>query len=343
MEKTKKNFNKNQKAVATSRQIVKLPIESIILNWWEKKGIRDPENFENLKMDLLVHGQNTPILVKPAENKKYMEYKGKHCYLAAKEIGWTEVDAIINTTITDEEAMEVSLADNLTHSDYSSIDREEQINNLWNTGRYKTHEELAKKIGKKKGAIVGQNLNAYRIRQMAKVILSNISTKSISDTSSLESDEDRIALLTLKQEGKINGNIKGIAQRLSTASDDLRKAVLYEGVPYDDIKAQINRQFQQAKPKKKKTTTIGEYEDIAKQLYDFVKEVPDNISLMDDGQKNKSLDYCKFSLGILAETLKKNENLSDEQFTQIIQMMDIDKSILYNYTGFFTKGVNSSF
>lgn len=82
-------------------------------------------NVKELKLSLEANGQYKPIVVRKDTHEILA---GNHLWKAAKELGWTEIDAVI-IDVTDEQAKKIVVADNRL-ADMGSYDEEALLNLL---------------------------------------------------------------------------------------------------------------------------------------------------------------------------------------------------------------------
>lgn len=84
---------------------------------------RDKGDIELQAYRMSLHGQLVPIIVEPKENG-YILVAGERRILAAKRLGWEEIEAIFRHDLDDVSRLELELEENLTRKDFNW---EEQI------------------------------------------------------------------------------------------------------------------------------------------------------------------------------------------------------------------------
>lgn len=78
----------------------------------------------DLKTSLKAEGQQIPIVVRRGQGKKkYQIISGFRRTTAAKELGWTEIAAIVRQGLSEEEAFRAAILENTARKTYSDIDR----------------------------------------------------------------------------------------------------------------------------------------------------------------------------------------------------------------------------
>lgn len=104
-----------------------------------------------LASSIAEHGLLQPIVVRPRPNGRYLIVAGERRWRAAGTAGLTEVPVIVKD-ITDEEAMELALVENLQREDLDPIEQALGIRELMNRCGL-TQEHAAAKLGKSRSAV----------------------------------------------------------------------------------------------------------------------------------------------------------------------------------------------
>lgn len=161
-----------------------------------------------------------PIVVRRTDGN-YSIVAGERRFRAYKKLKMKTIPAIIWDIKDNTEALEKSLIENLQREDLTSVERENAITELWESGRYKTHNHLAKKIG----------LSETRIRNNIKVKEDRerlsagpaVPTQSIEDTSSLP-DSERKEILKRVDRGTLGVRAVRNEVRYRKAKKELAKS-----------------------------------------------------------------------------------------------------------------------
>ncbi len=103
-----------------------LPVEVIQKSPRQPRRYFEPEKQEQLVLSVKQHGILEPLLVRPLNKGKYELVAGERRYRAALEVGLTEVPAIIKE-LTDEEALQIALIENLQRVDLNPVEETEGI------------------------------------------------------------------------------------------------------------------------------------------------------------------------------------------------------------------------
>ena len=86
----------------------------------------DPDKLEQLVLSIKEHGILEPLLVRPRPGDEYELVAGERRYRAAQKLGLTEVPVVIRK-LTDEEALALSLIENLHREDLNPVEETEGI------------------------------------------------------------------------------------------------------------------------------------------------------------------------------------------------------------------------
>ena len=108
---------------------VTLPINGIKLPAQQPRRYFDPYKLVQLTESVRSVGILEPLLVRPLNDKKYELVVGERRYRAAQAAGLTEVPVTIKK-LTDEEALQISLIENLQREDLNPVEETEGILSL---------------------------------------------------------------------------------------------------------------------------------------------------------------------------------------------------------------------
>ncbi|MBD3886219.1 ParB/RepB/Spo0J family partition protein [Phormidium tenue FACHB-886] len=106
-----------------------LLLTEIVLPQQQPRRYFDPEKMEQLAQSIRVHGILEPLLVRPLSSEKYELVAGERRYRAAKEVGLEEVPVSIRS-LSDDEALQIALVENLQREDLNPVEETEGILNL---------------------------------------------------------------------------------------------------------------------------------------------------------------------------------------------------------------------
>jgi ParB family chromosome partitioning protein len=120
-----------------------IPIEKIIANQLQPR--KDMGDLSELTESIREKGIIEPVIVRPKEGH-YEIIAGERRYRAAQQAGMTEIPCIEHD-IPDNEALELSIVENIQRKDLNVFEEAQSIMSLAEIYGY-SHEEIAKKIGK---------------------------------------------------------------------------------------------------------------------------------------------------------------------------------------------------
>lgn len=146
-----------------------LPINEIIPNKEQPRKTFDEEALAELADSIRQHGVLQPLLVRPLTSGGYQLVAGERRWRASRMAELKEVPVIIKE-LSDTEAMEIAIIENLQREDLNPIEEAEGLQALIDKCDY-TQEQVAISVGKSRPAIAN-SLRLLRlpneVREMAK-------------------------------------------------------------------------------------------------------------------------------------------------------------------------------
>ena len=162
----------------------------------------DPEELSRLAESIKEHGVLQPLVVRPRPSGRYQIVAGERRWRAARVAGLTELPVVIRE-LTDEEASEVALVENLVRADLNPIEEAAAIKNLMDNFSM-TQERVAQRIGRSRPAVA----NALRLLSLPEQL------RPMLENGSLSSGHAR-TLLTLSEADAISAAKQIVSQGLS--------------------------------------------------------------------------------------------------------------------------------
>ena len=156
------------------KSAVKLGINEIEPNRDQPRKHFDEAALSELADSIALHGVIQPLLVRPISDGGYQLIAGERRWRASRLAGLTEVPVVIRE-MTDSEAMELALIENLQREDLNPIEEAEGYKLLMDTYSL-TQEEAAERVGKSRPAVA----NAMRLLSLPKEVLDLIKEGRIS-------------------------------------------------------------------------------------------------------------------------------------------------------------------
>jgi len=120
---------------------VLVPITSIRLPKQQPRRYFDPDKLEQLTSSVRNFGILEPLLVRRLHLDKYELVAGERRYRAAQKVGLTEIPVVIRE-LTDEEALQLALIENLQREDLNPVEETEAILQLLATQLGSNVEEI---------------------------------------------------------------------------------------------------------------------------------------------------------------------------------------------------------
>lgn len=103
-----------------------VPITDIVLPSIQPRRYFDPQAMQELVESVRQHGILQPLLVRPCEDSKYELVAGERRYRAAKEVQ-LDLVPVVKRELSDEEAMQLALIENLCREDLNPVEETEGI------------------------------------------------------------------------------------------------------------------------------------------------------------------------------------------------------------------------
>lgn len=146
-------------------RIETLPLREIEPDPGQPRKTFDDETLAELSASIAEHGLLQPIAVRPKPSGGYLIVAGERRWRASRMAGLTEVPVIIKD-VTDEQAMELALVENLQREDLDPVEEAAGIRELM-TRCDLTQEQAARKLGKSRSALA----NSLRLLSLPETVL----------------------------------------------------------------------------------------------------------------------------------------------------------------------------
>jgi len=157
-------------------------------------------NIDELMSSIKVRGVLEPIIVRPRADR-YEIIAGERRYVASKNIGLKDIPCI-EMSVSDNEAMEISLIENLQRKDLDIFEEADGLKSLIDIYRY-SHAQISEKIGKARSTIT-EIINICKIpKDLRKLCQSGNIDKNRSlliEISKLKTEADMRSLIIKIQE-----------------------------------------------------------------------------------------------------------------------------------------------
>lgn len=103
-----------------------ISLQQIVLPVSQPRRYFDPEKLEQLTQSVKEHGILEPLLVRPFADERYELVAGERRYRAATAAGLTEVPVVVKE-LTDKQALQLALVENLQREDLNPVEETEGI------------------------------------------------------------------------------------------------------------------------------------------------------------------------------------------------------------------------
>ena len=128
-----------------------IAVELIERNPFQTRTRFDEQQLEELAASIAATGVVQPILVRPLPGERFQLIAGERRWLASQKAGKATIPAIVRT-VSDEQAMEMTIVENLQRSDLNPMEQARAFDRL--TRDFKmTQEQMAQRTGKNRTSI----------------------------------------------------------------------------------------------------------------------------------------------------------------------------------------------
>ncbi len=275
-------------------------IESICFPVEQPRRYFDPEKLESLVQSISEHGILEPLLVRPLGNSQYELVAGERRYRAAKIASLKEVPVVIKQ-LSETEALQISLVENLQREDLNPVEETEGILQLLTLKLKSDHERVISLLNQMANSKRGFTDNVVRNeeQQLIEEVFANVGRLSFESFRT-----HRIPLLNLPQDilevlrqGKIEyTKAKALA---SLKDEETRKELMTEAIAKSLSLREIKERIKAVKPQPEK-------EEIFNRLDNTYKQVKKSKQLiLGNSRKRKKLESLLAQLEKLFEVENK--------------------------------------
>jgi ParB family chromosome partitioning protein len=261
-----------------------LSLDRIVTNNAQPRRYFDPDKLEQLTQSVREHGILEPLLVRPLADNHYELVAGERRYRAAQGAGLTEVPVVIKE-LTDSEALQLALIENLQREDLNPVEETEGILQLLALKLKIEREGVISLLNQLANAKRGFTDNVVRNeeQQIIEGVFASVGKLSVESFRT-----HRLTLLNLPEDilsalrsGQIEyTKAKAIAQIKDEAERD---GLLKDAIAFSLSLSQIKERVKAVKPKKEQEEVISRVDTISKQL-------KKSKQLWQDSKKRKKLE-----------------------------------------------------
>jgi len=128
-----------------------IPVELIDRNPFQTRMSFDEEQLAELAASITANGVVQPILVRPQANGRFQLIAGERRWRASQQAGKKTIPAILRQ-VSDEQALEITIVENLQRADLNPIEQARGFERLMREFKM-THEQVATRTGKDRASI----------------------------------------------------------------------------------------------------------------------------------------------------------------------------------------------
>ena len=130
---------------------LEIPVETIDRNPFQTRTAFDPEKLTELAQSIAATGVVQPIVVKALPGARYQLITGERRLMASKQAGKATIPAIVRE-VSDEQAMEMTIVENLQRADLNPMEQARAYHRL-STDFRMTQEQMAVRTGKERASV----------------------------------------------------------------------------------------------------------------------------------------------------------------------------------------------
>lgn len=147
-----------------------IPIDQIDRNPFQTRLHMNEEQLSELAASIAANGVVQPILVRPLANGRYQLIAGERRWLASQRAKKTTVPAILRQ-VSDEQAMEITIVENLQRADLNPMEQARAFERL-SREFHMTQEQMATRTGKDRASVA----NFLRLLKLPSTVQNRVET-----------------------------------------------------------------------------------------------------------------------------------------------------------------------
>lgn len=157
-----------------------LDLDQISPSQQQPRRYFDPQKMQELIYSIQEHGILEPLLVRPRSEGSYELVAGERRYRAAKELGLAQVPVVIRQ-LTDEEATQLALVENLQREDLNPVEETEGILTLLSMKLKISSDEVSQllhRLARSSDNVVGNDRDSLEIIEAVFRVIGRIGWES---------------------------------------------------------------------------------------------------------------------------------------------------------------------
>jgi ParB family transcriptional regulator, chromosome partitioning protein len=128
-----------------------IPLDQIDRNPFQTRTRVNEEQLAELAASITANGVVQPVLVRPQANGRFQLIAGERRWLASKKVGKETIPAILRQ-VSDEQAMEITIVENLQRADLNPMEQARAFERL-SREFHMTQEQMATRTGKDRASV----------------------------------------------------------------------------------------------------------------------------------------------------------------------------------------------
>jgi ParB family chromosome partitioning protein len=151
-----------------------IPVDQIERNPFQTRGAVDEGALKELSASIAATGVVQPVLVRPLADNRFQLIAGERRWLASKLAGKITVPAILRH-VSDEQAMEITIVENLQRTDLNPMEQARAYDRLAHHFKM-TQEQMAQRTGKDRASVA----NFLRLLRLPLEVQQKVESGSLS-------------------------------------------------------------------------------------------------------------------------------------------------------------------
>jgi ParB family chromosome partitioning protein len=151
-----------------------IPIDQIDRNPFQTRGHMDEGQLAELAASITANGVVQPILVRPQATGRFQLIAGERRWRASQMAGKTSIPAILRQ-VSDEQAMEITIVENLQRADLNPMEQARAYERL-SREFHMTQEQMAVRTGKDRASVA----NFLRLLRLPEAVQSRVESGELS-------------------------------------------------------------------------------------------------------------------------------------------------------------------
>jgi ParB family transcriptional regulator, chromosome partitioning protein len=151
-----------------------IPLEQIDRNPFQTRTQMNEEQLAELAASITANGVVQPILVRPLASGRFQLIAGERRWRASQQAGKTTIPAILRQ-VSDEQAMEITIVENLQRADLNPMEQARAFERLAREF-HMTQEQMAQRTGKDRATVA----NFLRLLRLPATVQSRVESGELS-------------------------------------------------------------------------------------------------------------------------------------------------------------------